>query len=296
VIEQLATATDEQLLAKVLEVQARIARAQYEQLAMLAELNARNSVAALGYRGLSSLIGTLLRCSVVEARKRAVAVERFGARRGLTGETLEPLYPATASALAVGEVGAEQAAVIADTVEAIPAVDRAQHAASVETTLLEHARTSDPHTLRQLGKRILAHLDPDGPSPEEQRLQQAHRRITLTPNDDLTLLLEGRLSPSCRAIWETILTAFADRRPDDAMGPDTRTAPQRLHDAFEEAGRRQHQDSKGRQHQASTLVRMRTARPGAAGPMTHHPPRRNVVDRRSSAAGRRRPRAAHSAR
>jgi uncharacterized protein DUF222 len=129
---------------------------------------------------------------------------------------------------------------------AIPTADRAQHAASVETTLLEHARTSDPHTLRQLGKRILAHLDPDGPSPDEQRLQTAHRRLTLTPNDDSTLLLEGRLSPSCRAIWETILTAFADRRPDDAMGPDTRTAPQRLHDAFEEAGRRQHQDSKGR--------------------------------------------------
>jgi hypothetical protein len=96
------------LLAGVVEVQVRIARAQYEQLAMFAELNSRNSVAALGFRGLSSLIGTLLRCSVLEARKRAVAVERFGARRGLTGENLGPLYPAMAQALAGGEVGAEQ--------------------------------------------------------------------------------------------------------------------------------------------------------------------------------------------
>jgi hypothetical protein len=50
--------------------------------------------------------------------------------------------------------------------------------------------------------------------------------------------LEGRLSPSCQAIWETILTPLAARRPDDALGPDQRTPAQRLHDAFEEAGRR----------------------------------------------------------
>jgi hypothetical protein len=167
-----------------------------------------------------------------------LAVERFGARRGLTGEALEPIYPATAEALAAGEVGPEHAAVIADTVEAIPAAERAEHATAVETTLLEHARIENPHTLRLLGKRILAHLDPDGPSPDEQRLQQSHRRVTLSPLDDAMGLLEGRLSPSCRAIWEAVLTSLAQRRPDDALGPDTRTVPQRIHDAFEEAGRR----------------------------------------------------------
>jgi hypothetical protein len=108
----------------------------------------------------------------------------------------------------------------------------------VEATLLAQAHTNNPHILRVLGKRILAHLDPDGPCPEEQRLQQTHRRLTLTPLADSCGLLEGRLSPTCRAIWETILTALADRRPQDALGPDTRTIPQRLHDAFEEAGRR----------------------------------------------------------
>ena len=132
----------------------------------------------------------------------------------------------------------EHAAEIADTVEAIPAADRAEHAERVEATLLEHARLRDAHQLRQLGKRILAHLDPDGPSPEERSLQQVHRRLTLTPLEDATGLLEGRLSPTCRAIWDTILTSLSNRRPDDASGPDDRTIPQRWHDAFEEAGRR----------------------------------------------------------
>jgi hypothetical protein len=238
VIEQLANATDDQLLAEVVELEAERVRVQYRQLAVLAELNSRSTVGALGFRGLAGLIAAQLNCTPAEARKRALAVERFGARRAVTGETLEPIYPGTAEAFGKGELSSEHAAVIADTVEAIPAADRAEHAVAVETTLLEQARTNNPHTLRVLGQRILAHLDPDGPCPEEQRLQQTHRRLTLTPLDDSCGLLEGRLSPTCRAIWDTILTALADRRPEDALGPDTRTAPQRIHDAFEEAGRR----------------------------------------------------------
>jgi hypothetical protein len=120
VIEQLAAATDAELLAAVAESEAEIARAQYGQLAVLAELNSRNVAGTLGFRGLSQLISAQLRCTPAEARRRTVAVERFGARRGLTGEPLEPLYPATAKAFAVGEIGPQHAVVIADTVEAIP--------------------------------------------------------------------------------------------------------------------------------------------------------------------------------
>src|SRR6185437_15799138 len=138
---------------------------------------------------LADLIAAQVRCTRTEARKRAQAVERFGGRRALTGETLEPVYPAVAEAFADGQVGLEHAAAIADTVEKIPVPDRAEHAAAVETTLLEHARTVDPRTVWLLGQRILAHLDPDGPSPEEQRLQQSHRRVDLDRLPDSTGLL-----------------------------------------------------------------------------------------------------------
>jgi hypothetical protein len=62
--------------------------------------------------------------------------------------------------------------------------------------------------------------------------------VTLNRLPDGTGLLEGRLSPECQAIWEAILTPLAARRPEDALGPDDRSIPQRLHDAFEEAARR----------------------------------------------------------
>ncbi len=237
-IEHLGTASDGELLASVAELEAEVSRLRYRQLAVLAELNARNVAGSLGFRGLPDLIAVQVRCSRAEARKRWLAVERFGARRSLTGEALEPVLPATAEAFAAGEIGPEHAAAIAEVVEAIPVTHRAEHATAVETTLLEHARVSDPRTVRLLGQRILAHLDPDGPSPQERESQQAHRRVLLNRLEDGTGLLEGRLSPTCQAIWEAILTPLAARRPDDALGPDQRTLPQRMHDAFEEAGRR----------------------------------------------------------
>jgi hypothetical protein len=238
VSEQLGTASDVELLAAIVELEAELTRLRYRQLSVLAELNSRNAPGTLGFRGLADLISSQLRCTRAEARKRAQAVERFGARRSLTGEALGPQFPATAEAFADGAIGSDHAAAIAETVEAIPAQDRAEHADQVETTLLEHARTHDPRTVRLLGQRILAHLDPDGPSPDEQRQQQTHRRVSLTRLPDGTGLLDGRLSPTCQALWEAILTPLAARRPDDALGPDDRPPAQRLHDAFEEAGRR----------------------------------------------------------
>jgi hypothetical protein len=49
--------------------------------------------------------------------------------------------------------------------------------------------------------------------------------------------LAATLTPACQAVWETILTPLAAKRPADALGEDARTPGQRMHDAFEEAGR-----------------------------------------------------------
>src|SRR4051795_3526289 len=85
VIEQLGTASDVELLAAVVELEAELARLQYRQLSVLAELNLRNAPGTLGFRGLADLISSQLRCTRVEARNRAQTVERFVSRRSLTG-------------------------------------------------------------------------------------------------------------------------------------------------------------------------------------------------------------------
>src|SRR6185437_15441710 len=104
VIEQLTTASEAELLAEVRELETEFSRLQYRQLSVFAELNSRNVPGQLGMRGLADLIAAQVRCTRTEARKRAKAVERFGARRALAGEALEPVYPATAEALSDGVI------------------------------------------------------------------------------------------------------------------------------------------------------------------------------------------------
>jgi hypothetical protein len=104
VIEQLGMAADEALLDENVRLEVKITRLRYRQLEVQAELNSRNVTGVLGYRGLTQLLQAQLRYTQLEARKRTLSVERFGARRGLTGEALNPVYPAVAEALAAGEI------------------------------------------------------------------------------------------------------------------------------------------------------------------------------------------------
>jgi hypothetical protein len=79
--EKLASVPDAELLAELGTLEAELSRVQFRQLAVLAELNARNVSGVLGLRGLADLIAAQVRCTHAEARRRARAVERFGTRR-----------------------------------------------------------------------------------------------------------------------------------------------------------------------------------------------------------------------
>jgi Domain of unknown function (DUF222) len=187
-------------------------------------------------RSLSDFIGAELRCSRTVARAHSRAIERFAPGRSMTGEALEPTFPVVADALASGAINDEHASVIAVTVERLPDKVRAERGAEVETTLVELAWSKDPRALKLLADRIIAHLDPDGPEPDEAE-QRRHngRRLGFGQNADSSADVMGYLTPTCAEIWRAILVPLAKARPDDS---DTRTSAQRLHDAFEEAGRR----------------------------------------------------------
>jgi hypothetical protein len=216
-------------------IEGQLTRLGYAQLTTLAELDQRNIVGELRLRGLPDYLIAELRCTRSVAKAKTHAMERLCARRSLTGEPVEAAHPAVAAALTTAEVNFEHANVIATVVESLPDPVRAERGPEVEATLTRLARTEDPRTLKLLADRIVAHLDPDGPPPEEiDQRSQSRRRLLLWDNGDLS----GTLTPACQAIWEIVLTALAAQRPDDALGPDTRTQPQRMHDAFEEAGRR----------------------------------------------------------
>ncbi|MDQ2837438.1 MAG: 13E12 repeat family protein [Actinomycetota bacterium] len=222
--------------ARDLEVQ--LSRLQYAQLVGLAELDERNVAGELGLQNLAQLIQTDLRCSYGAAKSKASAVRRFGARWSPAGEPLDPHFPVTATALAVGEISPLHAEVIADAVEELPTALQAERGAEVESALVELARSRDPVSVRVLAQRIAGQLHPDGPATHEARhRQRSRRRFNLTRRADSGGELFGTLTPACQAVWETILAPLAAKPPMDELGEDPRSQAQRMHDAFERAGR-----------------------------------------------------------
>ena len=215
---------DLRAIAKVKGIQAD--RLRHGQRADFHELDSRGVLTALKLRGLADLIGAETRCSRKVARAQAQAIGRFGPARGLTGEPLEPAFPVAAEALAAGVINDEHGDVIANAVESLPDKVRAERGTEVETTLVELAREKNPEALRLLAGRIIAHLDPDGPEPEEtEQRQHSRRRLVLFPHPDGSASVEGQLTPACFEIWRAILASLAKQKPRRATATATATAP-----------------------------------------------------------------------
>ncbi|MDQ6935186.1 MAG: HNH endonuclease [Actinomycetota bacterium] len=160
------------------------------------------------------------------------------------------LRPATASALAAGELVVEQARVILDAVTAVEQIpddlasarglDRASLAGSAEARLLADAAHHDAKDLRVLGRRILDVVAPEVAEEHERRLLEAEERraqehTRLTMGDDGQGLVHGRFTiPSLQgAMLRKALLAFAAPKHQAAVGGlMRRPSPERMGAAF----------------------------------------------------------------
>ncbi|MGH3784095.1 MAG: DUF222 domain-containing protein [Pseudonocardiaceae bacterium] len=201
----------------------------------VAELESRNVAAAAGFRNTKQLLAGMLNLSATEAGTRVAHASQLAPRRALSGEVLAPLLPDTAATLATGEIGPAQVRVITETMNAIPASVRTADRDAAEAELARHARSFNPTSLHKIARRILDHLDPDGPQPREQ-LQQAPAagELRLWDRRDGRLGLEGFLEPEHSAEFRSLIDQFARPRPASDALPDERTTPQRNADALVE--------------------------------------------------------------
>jgi hypothetical protein len=152
---------------------------------LVAESTERGVSAALMYRGEKWFLADLHRITVGQAKDRLDAADRFASRRALTGQPLEPRYPAASSAISEGTISLAHASVIADTVEHLPEPLRAERGVDVEHALTGHAKNTDVRGLRVLAQRVVATLFPDGREPKaEDRRHRADRDLTLCAEPD----------------------------------------------------------------------------------------------------------------
>lgn len=250
-----AAAFDEVPVAELLEVQSALEqvyrRLPAVQHRVMAAVKAQSSPAELGIRSWADVLSIRLRISNTEACRRLTEGELLGPRRSVAGEPLEPQYPATAAALARGELSAEHVRIITRTMKKIPPRVDAQTRARAEADLAGVASIQAPEALRSAASLLLELLDPDGPEPNDEDAidrREMFRQLILGPQDaDGLSDLRAKVTPEFRAYLEPALGKLAamgmcnpnDETPvtkgtpsAEAVAADTRSLGQRQHDAL----------------------------------------------------------------
>ncbi|MDV7101214.1 DUF222 domain-containing protein [Gordonia amicalis] len=220
--------------------------------AHIIDIDERSAYRKAGSQTVTNFVTSVLNRSG-EANRLLNRVWAIGKFPDMQGEVLEPRFPETAKGVAEGEISGRNVDVIVEVMKKIPtAVDPADREAA-EATLAHYARDYDPSSLRQLGTRILAHLDPDG-SLADDRDRARMRGMRLGPQDaQLMSKLTADLDPKTRAMLDVVLAVWAApgmNNPDDPESPvgdpgsadpdalaaaaerDNRSAAKRNHDAF----------------------------------------------------------------
>ncbi|MCX2710687.1 HNH endonuclease signature motif containing protein [Mycolicibacterium sp. J2] len=218
---------------------------------VMAAVKAQSSPAEFGIRSWADLLSIRLRISNTEASRRLTEGELLAPRRSMAGDPLEPQYPATAAALARGELSAEHVRIITRTMKKIPPHVDAQTRARAEVDLAAVASMQAPEALRRMASLLLELVDPDGPEPNDEGIvdrRQMLRQLILGPQDaDGMSDLRARITPEFRAYLEPSLgklAAIGMCNPDDdtpctkgtpsaeAVAADARSLGQRQHDAL----------------------------------------------------------------
>ncbi|WNG89208.1 HNH endonuclease signature motif containing protein [Mycobacterium sp. ITM-2016-00317] len=202
---------------------------------VLSRLTEETEPCRLGESSWKKVLTTALRVSGADAARRLKRAKTLGPRRAITGEPLPPLWEATAAAQAQGLLDAEHVEVIADFHRALPAWVDVGTRAAADAQLATLACGVDPRAVARAARRLLGHVDADGPTPEDAERERARKRgITVGEQQpDGMSRISGYLTPQARAVWDAVFAALAAPGANtDEDGPDTRTPAQRRHDAF----------------------------------------------------------------
>ncbi|MFM9033208.1 MAG: HNH endonuclease signature motif containing protein [Mycobacterium sp.] len=216
--------------------------------ALLAHLQSQSAPKDLGAKSWRAVLSQRLGISGSDAGRRLAESAQLGPRRGVTGEPLEPQLPGTAAAQARGEIGTEHVTVIRDFMEQLPAeVDPATRSAA-ESQLAGLAGGLTPEGLRKVARQLMGYLDQDGTLDDER--EHARKRSLIIGRQELDGMsrITGWLDPELRATLDAVFAKLAapgycnpdDDTPcvdgvpsQDQITNDTRSGPQRTHDALQ---------------------------------------------------------------
>ncbi|MGH3696011.1 MAG: DUF222 domain-containing protein [Pseudonocardiaceae bacterium] len=112
---------DDEIVRALRRIEELSRRTHSVLLDVVAEAEARGIAGRTGFGTTPRMLSAMLRISAAEARTRVEHAALVGSRRAMTGQVLEPTLPATAAALAAGQIGTGQLKVITETIILMPA-------------------------------------------------------------------------------------------------------------------------------------------------------------------------------
>jgi hypothetical protein len=215
------------------------------------EISDRGVHRKVGKVSLSNFLNFDLR--IAQPTMRIAHMKATARFHGLTGQPEEPKYPTLSAAYEQGLIGHTHLSAALEALDNIPNAVAHDKKVAAEATLGEKATEHIPADITKMGARILAHLDPDGQLVEEKERQQRRNLWINQSRVDGMAKLNGHLPPITRALWDTMLDAWAkpgmnnlsdaesptgaigDADPDQlaaAVKRDDRSQAQRNHDAM----------------------------------------------------------------
>ena len=211
--------------------------------ALIADAETTDLAGEYCFSNLKMLMTRRLQLSPAEAAARVRAAAAVGPRVSSEGEAEVPVLPQLAAAQRAGEVGTEQVQIVARAMQKLSRPDLdPDRVAAVQQQLVKHAKELGPKDLRLVADRIVDAVDPEGPEPVDDQLQQDRRHLELRQRRDGMWQLEGKLTNTVGAQLNAVLDPLTRPRTStveiDGKSteiPDVRHYGQRMHDAFEDA-------------------------------------------------------------
>ena len=184
-------------LSRVTEALSTLALSVYERIGTPTDSGAKDT---------ESLIQDRLGLTGPEARRRARMAKSLGGRVSMEGQALPPLRPVMADKLHDGTLSAGQVAVIEECMQKLPSWIDPAISARAEEELVEYAKTVSVADLREIFRRMLAHIDPDGAEPKDPSDRSSYF-INARPKRNGDWRVEGLLDPTAGAELHGLLTS-----------------------------------------------------------------------------------------
>lgn len=218
------------LADRIGELFASMRAAEAELGALLVDIEQRGVMELFGYRSVPRLLEHLADVPKPAGERMVRRARALNPGLNLDDTPIPALAPGTGAAALGGRLGNPMIDVIIGVLAQVPP----EHHESAEAHLLTFAAEAGHKQVAALGARILAHLAPDGPAPDDTEPAIPPRELFLRRKRTGVWELNGTFDDETGTRASALLDALAERRTSDD-GPDHRTHPQRYGDAFSDA-------------------------------------------------------------